>query len=353
MTISLQAADSKMRSYDAEVSSLKLEIKELTDKLEIVNAKCQSSEGKARILEQEKIHLEQRYQSEFRRFDEVQERCKIAEKEAKKATELADRARAEAATAQKERSEIQRLAMERLAQIERAERQIEKLERQRADMDDELHIIRLSERDALSKVSLLEARVEEREKEIESLLKTNNEQRASTVKVLQDLLDSERVAHADANERAEALSLQLQAAQAKLDQLQQELTSVRLNETALDSKLKTASHGKRMRADEGETGGASIQDMDTSERILRANKRSRSTASPLVSTQPDDGGSVFKGDDDTQSQQNNQEDYTKFTILKLKQELTKHNFGGELLQLKNPNKKEILALYEKCILQKS
>lgn len=353
LKLELKAADSKMRSYDAEVSSLKLEIKELTDKLEIVNAKCQSSEGKARILEQEKIHLEQRYQSEFRRFDEVQERCKIAEKEAKKATELADRARAEAATAQKERSEIQRLAMERLAQIERAERQIEKLERQRADMDDELHIIRLSERDALSKVSLLEARVEEREKEIESLLKTNNEQRASTVKVLQDLLDSERVAHADANERAEALSLQLQAAQAKLDQLQQELTSVRLNETALDSKLKTASHGKRMRADEGETGGASIQDMDTSERILRANKRSRSTASPLVSTQPDDGGSVFKGDDDTQSQQNNQEDYTKFTILKLKQELTKHNFGGELLQLKNPNKKEILALYEKCILQKS
>ena len=56
---------------------------------------------------------------------------------------------------------------------------------------------------------------------------------------------------------------------------------------------------------------------------------------------------------DLQNQQNNQEDYTKFTVQKLKQELTKHNFGAELLALRNPNKKEILALYEKCVLQKS
>ncbi|XVF87424.1 hypothetical protein PTKIN_Ptkin18bG0119000 [Pterospermum kingtungense] len=110
--------------------------------------------------------------------------------------------------------------------------------------------------DVVSKVALLEARVEEMERDqIESLLKTNNEHRASRVKVLQDLLDFERAAHADANDRAEALSLQLQAAQ--------------------------------------------------------SNRRW------------------------------------------LSQELTKHNFGGELLALRNPNKKEILALYEKCVLQKS
>ncbi|KAK8510636.1 hypothetical protein V6N13_110140 [Hibiscus sabdariffa] len=125
--------------------------------------------------------------------------------------------------------------------------------------------------DAVSKVALLEAGVEEREKEIESLLKTNNEQRASTAKVLQDLLDSERAAHAEANNKAEALSLRLQAAQAKLDSLQQELTPVRLNETALDSKLKAASHGKRFRTDD-EFRVGSVQDVDTSDRILRANK---------------------------------------------------------------------------------
>ncbi|XP_012450245.1 uncharacterized protein LOC105773118 [Gossypium raimondii] len=353
LKLELKAAEAKIKSYDTEVSSLKVEIRELIDKVENTNAKALSFEREAKILEQEKTHLEQKYSSEFKRFAEVEERCRSAEKEAKKATELADRARAEAVAAQKEKSEIQRMAMERLAQIERAERQIENLERQKTDLEDELHRIRLSEMDAVSKVGLLEARVEEREKEIESLLKTNNDQRSSTVKVLQDLLDSERVAHADANKRAEVLSLQLQAAQAKLDSLQQELTSVHLNETALDSKLKTASHGKRLRADDVEMGVGSVQDIDMSDRILRANKKSRSTTSPVLYSQSGDGGSVFKGGDDNQNPQNNQEDYTKFTVQKLKQELTKHNFGAELLALRNPNKKEILALYEKCVLQKS
>ncbi|KAG8482193.1 hypothetical protein CXB51_026819 [Gossypium anomalum] len=352
LRLELKAAESKIRSYDAEISSLKVEIRELADKLENANSKAQSFEGTARILKQEKIYLEQKYSSEFNRFAEVEERCRIAEKEARKATELADKARAESVAAQKEKNEIQRTAMERLARIERAERQIENLEREKTDLEDELHRIRVSEMDAVSKVALLEGRVEEREKEIESLLKTNNEQRASTVKVLQDLLDSERAAHADANNRAEALSLQLQAAQAKLDQLQQELTSVRLNETALDSKLKAASHGKRLRTDD-EVGAGSVQDIDTSDPFLRANKKSKSTTSPLRYSPSEDGGSVFKADDDNQNQQNNQEDYTKFTVQKLKQELTKHNFGAELLALRNPNKKEILALYEKCVLQKS
>ncbi|KAL4308570.1 hypothetical protein GQ457_01G041950 [Hibiscus cannabinus] len=363
LKLELKAAEAKITSYDAEVSSLKVEIRELIDKVENANSKAQSFEREAKILEQEKFHLEQKYSSEFKRFAEVEERSRAAEKEAKKATELADKAQAEAVAAQKERSEIQRTAMERLAQIERAERQIENLERQKADLEDELHRIRLSEMDAVSKVGLLEARVEEREKEIESLLRTNNDQRISTVKVLQDLLDSERAAHADANERAEALSHQLQAAQSKLDSLQQELTSVRLNETALDSKLKTASHGKRLRADDVEMGVGSVQDIDMSDRIFRANKKSRSTTSPLLYSQSGDGGSVFKGVDDSQNQhnnqdhnqnqQNNQEDYTKFTVQKLKQELTKHNFGAELLALRNPNKKEILSLYEKCVLKKS
>ncbi|XP_062160855.1 uncharacterized protein LOC133868068 [Alnus glutinosa] len=353
LKLELKVAESKVRSYDAELSSVRLEIKELNEKLDSVNDKAKSFEREARILEQEKIHLEQKYVSEFKRFDEVQERCKIAEREAKRATEVADKARAESGIAQKEKGEMQRLAMERFAQIERAERQIENLERQKNDLANEVERIRVSEMDALSKVALLEARVEEREKEIESLLASNNEQRASTVQALQSLLDSERAAHVEANNRADALSLQLQAAQAKIDILQQEFTKVRLNETALDSKLKTASHGKRPRVDDFEMGVESVQDMDTTDKIMRANKKTKSTTSPLKTMPSEDGGSVFRGNEDNNSQHSNPEDYTKFTVQKLKQELTKHNFGAELLQLRNPNKKDILALYEKCVLQKS
>ncbi|OWM77412.1 hypothetical protein CDL15_Pgr016809 [Punica granatum] len=349
----LKAAQSKIETYDVEIMSLKHEIKALTEKLETANSKAQSYEREARITEQENVHLEQKYLSEFKRFEELQERCRNAEKEAKRATELADKARAEAVGVQKEKSEIQRLAMERLAQIERAERLIDSLERDKTELADKLKEARLSDHEAQSRIALLEARVEEREKEIESLLDKNNEQRASTVKVLQSLLDNERKACAEAISRVDDLSVQLQSAHAKIDLLQQELTSVRLNETALDSKLKTASLRKRTRVEDAEVGMDSVQDMDV-DKTYRGSKRTRSTTSPRQFTQPEDGGSSYRaGEDDDNGHQAAQEDYTKFTVLKLKQELTKHNFGAELLQLKNPSKKDILALYEKCILQKS
>ncbi|KAK3207077.1 hypothetical protein Dsin_021123 [Dipteronia sinensis] len=354
LRLELKAADSKITSYEVEVSSLKLEIREMSEKLEVINAKAQSFEREARMMEQEKLHLEEKYRSEFERFDEVHERCKIAEREAKRSNEVAEKERAEATAARRAKSDFEKLAMERLAVIERVQRQIESLEREKTDYANEVNRLRGSEMEARSKVALLEARVEEREKEIESLLDSNNVQRASTVKKLEDLLESERKARATANAMAESLSHEVQSAQAKLDELQQELTKARLSETALDSKLKAASHGKRVREDDDyEMGVGSVQEMNTNDKILRANKRSKSTTSPVMYTQPEDGGSMFKADDDNQSQQSNQEDYTRFTVQKLKQELTKHNYGAELLHLRNPNKKEIIALYEKFILQKS
>ncbi|KAF9615547.1 hypothetical protein IFM89_024395 [Coptis chinensis] len=241
LSLELKAAESKLRNYGVETSALQLKIKDLDEKLESVKETAQSYERRARIVEQEKTYLEEKYLSEFKRFEEVQERCKIAEMEAKRATDLADKARAEAGTAQREKSEVQRVAMERLNQIERAERQIENLERQKADLINEVDGLRVSEMDAVSKV-------------------------------------------------------------------------------------------------DDRSGGR---------------KRSKSTNSPLKVTQADDGGSVFRGDDDNNhSQYTGSEDYTKLTVLKLKQELTDHGFGAELLQLKNPCKKrDILSLYEKHVLK--
>ncbi|KAL0442718.1 UNVERIFIED_CONTAM: Guanylate-binding protein 4 [Sesamum latifolium] len=328
LSLELKAAESKIKNYDLEMSTLKLELKELVEKVESANANALSAESKARILEQEKIHLEQKYRAQFNRFEEVQERCKAAEKEAKRATELADEARAEAASAQKDKSDLQRVAMERLAQIERAERHAETLERQKADLANEMERYRAAERDALFKVEMLEERVREREKEIDSLLQSNNSQRKNTV--------------------------QLQVTQGKLDELSQELTALKFGEkSTLDSRLRTASHAKRGRTDDYEMGVDSVHDTGINDKVTRPNKRSKSTSSPMKFAAPEDGGSVFRGDEQTNSQQTNVEDYTKFTVQKLKQELTSHNFGAELLQLKNPNKKDIIALYEKCVLKKS
>lgn len=352
LSYELKAADSKIAGYESQLAGLRSDINELHEKLDSANAAAQSYEREAKILEQEKIHLEQKYQSEFMRFDEVQERCRVAEKDAKRATEVADKARSDAAAAQKEKNDIRQTAMERLARIERAERQIDHLEREKADLASELETLRTSELDANAKVRILEAQVEERQKEIESLMKSNNEQRASTVQVLESLLENERVARGEANRRAEALSHQLQATQAKLDMVQQELTSVRMHESALDAKLKSASHGKRSRVEEHDAADF-VEDMDADK--ARESKRRKSTLSPVQKAAlVGDGDSTFSGYDDESSQQLDTDDYRKFTIQRLKQELTEHNFGDEVFKLKTgAKKKDFIALYERCILNKT
>uniref|UniRef100_A0A0E0DYK3 GB1/RHD3-type G domain-containing protein n=1 Tax=Oryza meridionalis TaxID=40149 RepID=A0A0E0DYK3_9ORYZ len=348
-----KVAESKAQSHNKETAALKDEIRELTGKLEFLRDRVVSFEKQARMLEQEKNHLQEKFLSECKKYDEAEERYKAAEREAKRATELSDVARTEAVTAQKEKDEAQRLSMEKLAVIERIQRQVDRLEQEKVNLLDEVQKMRKSETDALSKVALLESRVAEREKEIEELMIQSNEQRSSTVHVLESLLSTERAARAEANKRAEALSLQLQSTQSKLDVLHQELTSVRLVETALDSKLRTTTHGKRLR--ENEVGMESVQDMDI-DRPERSRKRSKSNTSPLKHFQSEDGGSVHMGEDSvtvsTDTKDGNPDGYKKLTIAKLKEELTKHGFGAQLLELKNPNKKDILALYKKLVLGK-
>ncbi|XP_019440227.1 PREDICTED: guanylate-binding protein 7-like [Lupinus angustifolius] len=346
LNLELKAAESKIRNYDAQTSSLVLEIEELSDRLKTENAKAQTFERDVMVFQQEKNHLEQKYRSEFQIFEEVQERCKNAEREAAKATEVADKARAEAGTAQKEKSEMERIAMDRLAHIERAQRKIESLEREKFNVVDELHRVRDSENDALTRVSELEEKVEQREKDIDALLEKDGTNRRNNTQILEQLLETEREAYAQANNRAEALSIQLQSAQAKIDSLHQELTKFRLNERVSDSKLKTASNGKRLRI-EDEIGDESMSPG------IRGTKRAKSTSHPVRYTPPEDGSSFFECDDNIHSLQTTEDEYKKFTVQKLKQELTKHNYGDQLLALKNPKKDALLALYEKCVLQKS
>ncbi|KAF3486534.1 hypothetical protein F2Q69_00055411 [Brassica cretica] len=174
----------------------------------------------------------------------------------------------------------------------------------------------------------------------------------SELKSLEKLLDEERKAHIAANRRAEALSLELQAAQATVDNLQQELAQARLKETALDNKIRAASssRGKRSRMED--------VDMDigeTNNRILRTNKRSRSTRGDDNGGY-EDGVSVSRGDEDTQNQQGEEEeeaeDYRKLTVQNLKHELTKYDCGHLILNKGHQSKKEILALYEAHVLPK-
>ncbi|CAL4969743.1 unnamed protein product [Urochloa decumbens] len=351
LTERLQVVESKAQGHNKETAGLKDEIKELTGKLEFLREKAVSYEKQARMLEQEKNHLQEKFVSECKKHDEAEQRYKSAERDAKKAAEMADAARTEAIASQKEKDEAQRLSIEKVAVIERIQRQVDRLEQEKVNLSGEVQRMRNSESDAWSKVTLLESRVAEREKEMDDLLSRSNEQRSSTVHVLESLLATERAARAEANKRAEALSLQLQSTQGKLDVLHQELTSIRLVETAFDSKLRTTTRAKRLR--DNEVGVDSVQDMDI-DPPERSRKRTKSNTSPLKVVHTEDGGSVHMGEESvtvsTDTKGGNPDGYKKFTIAKLKEELTKHGFGVQLLELKNPNKKDILALYKKLVL---
>lgn len=267
LSYSLQTAESKIMNYEQEISTLKRKIEMLVGMVESFNATAQRFEREARILEEQEVYLVEKHQSEFSTIREVEERCKSSENEAKRATELVvDEARAEAVSAQKEKNETQRNAMESSAQIERTEWLM-------SSGRQELVLKHVPEMDELSKVAMVERRLGERLEVIESKLKSNNEQ--NMVQVLEKLLESERRA------RTEALSVLLEASQGKCDMLVQELVAIRQNETALEGKLRTAFHGKRVR--NYEMGMESIHDIGTNEEVSRGNKRCKNTNSPLKS----------------------------------------------------------------------
>jgi hypothetical protein len=102
---------------------------------------------------------------------------------------------------------------------------------------------------------------------------------------------------------------------------------------------------------DNEVGTESVQGMDI-DQPERSRKRTKSNSSALKHVQTEGGGSVHMGEDSVtvSTDTGTPRDYKRFTIVKLKEELTKHGFGEQLLELKNPAKKDILALYKKLVL---
>eukprot|EP00249_Psilotum_nudum_P023424 c28867_g1_i1 orf=314-3514(+) len=348
----------KLSAQEDELITSRSELRHLQDSINVTKAACQSAEQELEARRQDKFHDEERLKIDMKRREEAEQKCRIAEKEAKRASEVAEKAREDASLALREKLETQRLAVERLAAMERAEGHIAALLREKGALLDEVKRIQLSESTADSRATALERRLEEREKEIADLLQSAHEQRANTIQVLEGLLATERQACTEANGRADSLSLQLQMTQGKLDALQEELTAVRLNEAALDSKLKSrnvelaASVGKRQKTDDYGHGGMAEDmqmDMDNgSQRRARvmSTENGKNPAHGLG-----EGDSSVKHDNKGSVDIKDSQEYLKFTVSKLKQELTNAGFGAELLQLRTPTKKELVDLYERLVMK--
>lgn len=225
-----------------------------------------------------------------------------------------------------------------------------------------LELVRSEEREAFSRVTALELRIEEREREMEKLLKSSNEQRLKTVETFEALLDSERAAKMEASNRAEALSVQLTHIQGELDALQTQLTSVRNHETALDTKLKSYADVSNISPGEytvrtkrtwveGTTGD--MEGVEVDKASSQKSKREKVNDSRSSHEEVDEGHNSNEVTCENHTPLTT-EDYHKMTVAKLKQKLTEAGHGEELLQIKSSaTKKDIVGLYEKLMFRKS
>jgi hypothetical protein len=359
LTAQLQEHESKVSSQSEEVGILRSEIRHFQKEVEAAKSLSMTLTKDLEKARQDKLHAEERVKDAVSRLEEAEGRCKVAERETKHAVEVAENAWNEAKLAEREKRESERLAIERLAAVERLQREFETLQRGRGEIAQDYEQAKLAEKDALSRVMYLERRLDEREREMEQLLSTSHEQRAKTVEGFESLLASERAAKVEASQRAEALSLQLQMTQGELDVLQAQLTTVRNHETALETRVRAfsetpigvasggPSRSKRTRTEEGLQSSGYEMDIDintTKKPKVESNNENGSSLVFTTGTEVDDDLAEVAKEPVT--------DYRKLTIAKLKQRLTEAGYGAEVLQNRNPTKKDLLSLYERLILNK-
>ena len=70
----------------------------------------------------------------------------------------------------------------------------------------------------------------------------------------------------------------------------------------------------------------------------------------------DNGSNLYEGEEGgsgaTSSEVVDNTNYRKLTIAKLKQRMTEAGFGDQILQVRNPSKKDLLEMYERLMLHK-
>ena len=186
-------------------------------------------------MHNEQIHNYGIYIREQKNLQELEEKCRKAEREIKGASEVADRARESLAKAEEEKLELERVSAERLASILKLKEHIEVLTKEKDTISYQLDKLRTCEQ--VVKTSSYDMQLDGRQKELNEFSGSAYEKKTN-VQMLNDLLTTERQACAKANRRAESLSLELKSMQRKVDVVEKELASVRLNEKVLEAKLK-------------------------------------------------------------------------------------------------------------------
>jgi chromosome segregation ATPase len=372
LTAHMKEQELRTNSQLEELMMLRDELKKLQSDYESTKSSTLIFQKDLEKAQQERAYAEERMVEAVKRMEEAEQKRRSVQEHAKHAAETVEKSRNELAVVERMKLETQQLAAERLTTIERSERYCKTLEHERADLTEALEQAKVGQEEALAQARALELRFEEREREMENLLIKSHEQRAKTVEGFENLLMSERAAKVDASNRAEALSIQLQTMQADLDALQTQLMSVRNHETALDTKLKSyadnntvptispsgntaARSNKRGLSDDlVVTSSAAAAAHGSMEIDMTSTKRAKNGQSEVHGIQEEE-----EEEEEGEGHNSNEivirdapfaaADYRKLTIAKLKQKLTEAGFGDEVVHLRTPTKKDLIALYEKVM----
>lgn len=325
-----------MVSFVMESSDCKIQIEEFANRVQAVEGSVQLVEKQAEMLVQDGTQLEQKYVTELKRFDETRGKCKVSQEEIIIANEFIEAARSQLLTAQNELRSTQLLAAERLSRIEIEHRRAAILQRQNDELAAKVERLLVSEANATSKVALLDTVVKEKDKEIESLKQKHES-------VNQSLAESIKM--------PKTPSLEPGTQEGKTERFL--LDSDYSTEPAIGAANETPVHAKRLRLEVSDMSFDSSQDAVIDENMVRELKKPK-LETPLQKC-------TFTQDEDSVLQQNeggsetpnaSSADFSKYTIKKLRQEICQNGFTDELLALKNPKKKDIVALYEKLVMKK-
>lgn len=335
----LQAAVSETENCDFESLDLTSQIRELNDMLQSTNTRIESLRKEAQLLVQRKTQLNEQFLTEQKIVQDLHQECQNFKNQAKLANESADKARMKELAAQNERNDFQLLAVERLGQIENAGERIKSLEREKMQLLDKIEKHTLSSQRSKSKLAILQATIKEKEDQIESLMNLNNKQ-------MQNLVQVHRIS-SKIEDAAEASYAQITLEENNENFLWQESTPAFLDETVTDSR------GKRSRPLEAPGEDSSMeQSMETFDGIVGANKRARPMMTPVRCTMSEDVSFSEGAEGISPGSKADTGNYMKFTVPRLRAELTEQGFGDELQQLGSRKKKDVLELYEKLILHK-
>lgn len=394
-----------MDECSLEAKDLRLQISALNEKYESVKSGAALLETESQTLRREKDELEKKYLSHSKELEAICLKLKNAENETSSAKKLVDSLRMEAEASRNNENKLQTSLLEKRIEIDQTKSRIEELEKVCSKLDSgeseassaskklvdsmkreaeafrmNVNELQTSLQDKCIEIDRAKSRIEELEKiclkvkdseaeaatakELVRSMKTTVESARSNEHKLQTLLREKSIENDRDKGRIEDLERQKTELSVTLE------TRAKQNEEAVGEwrRIINAEKEKNTRVNLMQRQD-SFMVSDEATPLQQRVKRLKVEASITCS------GSDFgqETEDDTVSQERGMiamtprrctstgggasssstgMDHSKYTMKKLREEILKHGFGAELVGLKNPRKRVLVELYERCVLRK-